>query len=173
MSGSILMRVGLQPDPYLHLADDAAIPASNTDILVSLARWQTDSAALRARQGRVGVRLDNHVDVVPIAADLARADLICLVFPGFADGRAYSQARLLRDRFGYRGQLRATGAAVVRDQIVALHRCGFDAYDLRADQDPVACLAQLDALDLAYQPAQDALESVRRLRRRAAVQLQD
>jgi uncharacterized protein (DUF934 family) len=173
MSGSILMRGGLRPDPFVHLADDATAPAPDTDILVSLERWQAESAALRARLGRVGVRIDNHVDVAPIAADLVRADLICLLFPGFADGRAYSQARLLRDRFGFRGQLRAAGAAVVRDQIVALHRCGFDAFDLREDQDPAACLAQLEALDLAYQPAQDALESVRRRRRRESVRLED
>ncbi|WP_240433631.1 DUF934 domain-containing protein [Solimonas sp. K1W22B-7] len=95
-----------------------------------------------------------------------RPPLINLEFPGFADGRAYSQARILRDRHGYRGEIRASGGAVVRDQLHGMARCGINSFELRADQDPQVCLAAFEDFGLAYQPAADGALTV--LRRRAS-----
>lgn len=72
----------------------------------------------------------------------------------FTDGRNYSNARLLRDRYGYKGELRAIGD-VLRDQLFYLHRCGFDAYALRADKDPYEALESLKDFSVTYQAATD------------------
>ena len=102
-------------DPWLRLADDAAVPAEGM-VLVSFARWREARAALLARRGQVGVALANTDSVEALASDVARFDLVVLHFPKFSDGRAYSQARLLRGRFAYQGELRASGG-VLQDQI--------------------------------------------------------
>jgi uncharacterized protein (DUF934 family) len=75
-------------------------------------------------------------------------------FPKFTDGRGFSTARLLRERYRYRGELRAVGD-VLRDQLLFLARCGFDAFALRADQDPDAALAAFEDFTEAYQGGTD------------------
>lgn len=123
----------------LTLADDAPLPASGRAI-VSLERWRIEAAGLRTSGLEVGVRLANTADVVALYPEIADRPLIVLEFPAFGDGRAYSQARLLRSRCGYVGEVRATGRAVVRDQVAMMARVGFDAFELREDQDAEACL---------------------------------
>jgi uncharacterized protein (DUF934 family) len=101
-------------------------------LLLSLTQWH----ALRAQwpHGRsVGVALANDAEVHEIASDLPRLDLVALNFPKWVDGRAYSQARTLRSRHRYVGELRATGEVLV-DMLPLLWRTGFDAVVLRADQ---------------------------------------
>ena len=89
--------------------------------------------------------------------------VIALEFPKFNDGRAYSQARLLRERYGYRGEIRAAGK-VLRDQLLFMHRCGFDAYET-ADQVTAEVVERsLASFSLAYQPAADGRPSVMELR---------
>ena len=100
--------------------------------LLTLEQWH----AVRAEwpQGvAVGVMLPNDADVEALAADLPRLSLVALKFPKLVDGRAYSQARLLRVRYGYKGEIRATGEVLV-DMMPLLQRTGFDAVVLRADQ---------------------------------------
>ena len=100
--------------------------------LLSNAQWQT----LRARWPAglpTGLLLDNTDDVEALAADLPRLALIVLTFPQWTDGRAYTQARLLRLRLRYAGELRASGAVLV-DMLPLLQRTGFDSAQLRADQ---------------------------------------
>jgi len=75
-------------------------------------------------------------------------------FPVFTDGRGYSIARLLRDRHGWTGELRAVGD-VLRDQLFALARCGFDSFALRAGQDVQASLAAFGDFSVRYQSATD------------------
>ena len=82
----------------------------------------------------LGLKLPNDTDVEDIAADLGRFAVIALDFPKWVDGRAYSQAHLLRTRFGFEGEVRATGD-VVADMLPLLQRTGFNAVQLRADQD--------------------------------------
>lgn len=150
---------------YLLLADD--IPAPDTGkVIVSLARWQQEAGPLRRAGLTVGVRIPNTVDIPGVWTELADRPLINLEFPGFADGRAYSQARILRDRYGFKGEIRASGPAVVRDQIHGMHRCGINSFELRSDQDPQVCLSAFADFDLAYQPAADHALTV--LRRRAS-----
>jgi uncharacterized protein (DUF934 family) len=100
--------------------------------LLSLAQWH----AVRETWPRdlpAGLALPNDVDVETFEAELPRLGLIALQFPKWTDGRAYSQARLLRNRLRFRGEVRATGEVLV-DMLPLLHRTGFDAVQLRADQ---------------------------------------
>ncbi|NGY03602.1 DUF934 domain-containing protein [Solimonas terrae] len=153
-------------DDYVALADDES-GSEGSRVIVSLARWLEQGEALAGRFDQVGVRLPNTVELSTIWAGLASRPLIELDFPAFADGRAYSQARLLRDRYGFSGEIRASGMAVVRDQMQSMARAGIDSFVLRADQDANSCLAALRDFNLAYQPAADRLPIVSALRRSA------
>ncbi len=116
-------------DPWHAAADD---DGSGTGRLFTLEQWQ----ALRERwprHQRAGIVLPNDSDVQALEPDLPRLALISLQFPKWVDGRAYSQARLLRTRLRYGGEVRATGEVLV-DMLPLLHRTGFDAVVLRPDQ---------------------------------------
>ena len=117
-------------------ADDRDAPLPDAKLILSFPRWQA------LGQPRHGVWLDNHEHVDQLRNALPAIPLIALRFPVFTDGRAYSQARLLRQRLGYQGELRAIGD-VQRDQIAYMARCGFDTFLLRADQEPEECQAAL------------------------------
>ena len=126
-----------------------AVPATG-DVIVPLDVWRTQREALLMRTGQLGVWLDSHEDPAHIVDDLRHFALVAVNFPQFTDGRGYSTARLLRERHGWRGELRAIGD-VLHDQLYYLARCGFDAFALRADQDTHAALAAFDAFSEAYQ----------------------
>jgi uncharacterized protein (DUF934 family) len=128
---------------------DGALPLSG-DVIVPLGLWASARDALASRLGRVGVWLEADADPGAIAQDLGRFDVIAVRFAGSTDGRGYSLGRLLRERYGYRGELRAIGE-VLRDQLYYLSRCGFDAFALRADQDPLQALSALGDFSEAYQ----------------------
>ena len=115
-------------DDFIHVADGMPLPAEGS-IVVGLARWQEERGLIEPRNTAVGVRLKPSDPVEQIAGDLDRLSVIALEFPKFNDGRAMSQARLLRDRYGYSGEIRATGK-VVRDLLLFMHRCGFDAFEV-------------------------------------------
>lgn len=101
--------------------------------LLSLAQWQAARAQGPTGRPLAGVILANDQDVEDLRPDLAHLDVIALQFPKWTDGRAYSQARLLRTRLGFGGEIRATGEVLV-DMLPLLQRTGFDAVQLRADQ---------------------------------------
>src|SRR5580704_12857102 len=103
-------------DAFVHVADDAEIPGDGA-ILISSTRFLGDPETLSRRAGKTGVIWPNNRDVDDLVPYLDRLAVVGLVFPSFRDGRAYSQARLLRERYLYRGELRATGQ-VLRDQFV-------------------------------------------------------
>ena len=124
------------------------------DIIVPLSLWLEHAHALKARDGRLGVWLDADEEAESIADDLEYFDVIALNFPVFSDGRNYSNARLLRDRYQFQGELRSIGD-VLRDQLFFMHRCGFDAYALREDHDPHAALASLNDFSEVYQASTD------------------
>jgi uncharacterized protein (DUF934 family) len=140
-------------DGFIQLADDAAIP-NDGDILVSAARFLEDPQALSRRAGRTGVIWPNNRDVDDLLPWLDRLAVIALVFPSFRDGRAYSQARLLRERHGFRGELRATGQ-VLRDQFVFMLRAGFDAFDVKKQSDAEAFANTAKRYSVFYQPTGD------------------
>jgi uncharacterized protein (DUF934 family) len=132
-------------------------------VIVSLAQWQAQRDALVARGTPLGIRL--HSDQPPelIAADLPRFDVIALEFPKFRDGRAYSYARLLRERYGYKGELRAVGD-VLLEQLFFMLRTGFDAFEL-ASQDPLGDYrTALADFSVWYQPAADGRPTAVQLR---------
>jgi uncharacterized protein (DUF934 family) len=128
---------------------DGALPPGR-DVIVPLERWLRERDALLSRSGRVGVWLETDADPVVIAPDLACFKVIAIRFAKFTDGRGYSLARLLRERYGYHGELRAIGE-VLRDQLYYLSRCGFDAFALRTDQNAEQSLAAFDDFSEAYQ----------------------
>jgi uncharacterized protein (DUF934 family) len=151
-------------DSWRALGDDEPAPEDGA-IVVSLERLQRDGNALLARSAPLGVRLKAGQHPQAIANHLARLALVALEFPKFTDGRAYSYARLLRERYGYRGELRATGQ-VLRDQLLFMHRCGFDAYEI-ADRNAVEAFRRaLDEISVWYQPTADGRPTISALRRR-------
>ncbi|KIH83329.1 DUF934 domain-containing protein [Pseudomonas batumici] len=124
------------------------------DLIVPLALWRDHGHALKVRDGGLGVWLDADEEAEEIGDDVQHFQVIALNFPAFTDGRSYSNARLLRDRYGYKNELRAIGD-VLRDQLFYMHRCGFDAYALRADKDPYEALESLKDFSVTYQAATD------------------
>lgn len=120
-------RGGFADDSFSRLADDAAAPAEGA-VIVSLKRWIAERDALAGREGAVGVAVEAGADAQAHLPDLADRPLVALAFEKFGDGRAFSYARLLRDRYGFKGELRATGDVLI-DEIPLMLRCGFDAFE--------------------------------------------
>jgi uncharacterized protein (DUF934 family) len=149
-----LVRGGkITDDTFVHVADDAEIPGDGA-ILISAARFLENPEALSQRPGRTGVIWPNSRDVDDLVPYLDRLAAVALVFPTFRDGRAYSQARLLRERFKYRGELRATGQ-VLRDQFLFMSRAGFDAFDVKKPADAEAFANTVRRYSVFYQPTGD------------------
>jgi len=140
-------------ESWTSVEDDAALP-DEADVLVSVSRWLSDTPALRARAGKVGILVQPDDDVLRLEGALDGAAVIAVAFPKFTDGRGYSSARLLRDRLGYAGELRAVGD-VLPDQLFYLHRVGFDAFELAEGKSPDTALEQLEAFSVTYQAAAD------------------
>lgn len=155
-------------DLWVTLGDDA--PLADAPMILSLKRWQRDREILRGHNGALGIRLEPGQSPAEIADELSRFGVIVLDFPVFKDGRPFSYARLLRDRYGFTGEIRATGH-VLRDQYQFLHRCGFDALEVSADIDGETAAdywrqAQ-EEISVAYQPATDGAPWIARMRQRA------
>ena len=125
------------------------VPAEG-DVIVPLKVWQERHDALAVRAGLTGVWLDSKDAVESIAADLRRLPLIAVRFPLFTDGRGYTTARLLRERYGYTGEIRAIGD-VGRDHLLFMQRCGIDAFALREGEDVESALKAFDELPDTYQ----------------------
>jgi uncharacterized protein (DUF934 family) len=137
--------------------DDWALPGDGPAtgrVIVPLARWRSERAALLSQCAAVGVRLPNTEDVDAVYREVHDRPLIALEFPAFTDGRALSQAVVLRTRLGFTGELRAVGD-IIRDLVFWLGRCGFDSIVPRPDQDPEACRLALGELKVSYQAAAD------------------
>ncbi|TBU97407.1 DUF934 domain-containing protein [Phytopseudomonas dryadis] len=124
------------------------------DLIVPLALWVEHGHALKARDGGLGVWLDADEEIEEIADQLDNFQVIALNFPAFTDGRHSSTAYLLRTRYGYKGEVRAIGD-VLRDQLWALKRCGFDAFALREDKDPQDALKAFEEFSEVYQASSD------------------
>jgi len=147
---------------YVDVSAAEAIPPTGP-VIVSLAQWQAHRDSLLARGAPLGIRL--HSDQPPelVAADLTHFSVIALEFPKFRDGRAYSYARLLRERYGYKGELRAVGD-VLLEQLFFMLRTGFDAFELTS-QDPVGDYrTALADFSVWYQPTADGRPTALQLR---------
>ena len=134
-------------DAYMVVCGDA-VP-EGVPVIVALAAWQANREALRKRKD-VGVWLAPADDPLALADDVASLPVIAIDFPSFTDGRGYSSARLLRERVGYGGELRAIGD-IQRDQLYYLSQVGFDAFAVREDLDIEAALASLRDFSDGYQ----------------------
>ena len=140
-------------DVFFHAADGTELPGDGS-VLVSAARFLEDPEGLLKRSGKVGVIWPNNRDLDDVVPYLDRLALVALVFPSFRDGRAYTQARLLRERHGFEGELRATGQ-VLRDQFVFMLRAGFDSFDVRKQADAEAFDESARRYSVFYQPTGD------------------
>ena len=154
--------------PRLVLAEGEApenVALGDAPLLYPLAVWQAQRTAILERAKPAGVWLDSSEGPEELVGDLERLAVIGVNFPKFADGRGYSTARLLRERYGYHGEIRAIGD-VLHDQLFFMKCCGIDAYAVRADKDIEAALAGLRTFSDAYQAAVDQPQPL--FRRRAA-----
>src|SRR5215212_11540194 len=140
----------ISTDMFVHVADGAELPGDGA-VLISAARFLEDPEALLRRAGKLGVIWPNSRDLDDLVPYLDRLAAVALVFPSFRDGRAYSQARLLRERHGYEGELRATGQ-VLRDQFVFMLRAGFDAFEVKKETDAEAFVNTVKRYSVFYQP---------------------
>jgi uncharacterized protein (DUF934 family) len=149
-----LVKAGkIVADVYVHVGDDNEIPLGGA-VLVPAARFLADPDALLKREGPLGVIWPNNREPEELVPYLDRLAVVALVFPSFRDGRAYSQARLLRERFAYKGELRATGQ-VLRDQFVIMLRAGFDSFEVKKDADAAAFAETVQRYTVFYQPTGD------------------
>ena len=152
----------LAEDSWQSLADEDNLV--DGPIVVSLERWQEERESLLARNTPLGLRLRSDQSPALVVDDLERFSVVALEFPKFADGRAYSYARLLRDRYGFKGEVRAVGH-VFRDQFLLMQRCGFDAFEV-ANQAAVEAWEQaVSEISVTYQPGADARRPALALRR--------
>ncbi|HEX7924638.1 MAG TPA: DUF934 domain-containing protein [Bradyrhizobium sp.] len=143
----------LTTDLFVHVADSAELPGDGA-VLVTAERFLADPQALLRRPGKLGVIWPNNRNLDELVPHLDRLASVALVFPTFRDGRAYSQARLLRERYGYDGELRATGQ-ILRDQFVFMTRAGFDAFEVKKDADADAFAQTMKRYSVFYQPTGD------------------
>ncbi len=130
--------------------------AADTKLLLPLTVWQEEREALIANDApsTLGVWLDSHEDAAALKDDLNLLSLVAVNFPTFKDGRGYSIAYLLRERYGYKGELRAIGE-VLRDQLFYLKRVGFDAFQLREDTNVEEAIAAFNDFSTTYQASVD------------------
>ena len=118
-------------------------------VLVPKAFWLSNAEQL-STQATIGVWLDSDEGPEALEPYLSKLSLIAINFPKFADGRGYSYARILRDRFRYKGELRAMGD-ILHDQMFYLMRCGFDAFAVREDKDAHIVIEGLNDFSEYYQ----------------------
>lgn len=129
-----------------------AVPAGNTIIPLSL--WLQQKAVLSNRDD-IGVWIDSDEDVAELSDDINALPLIAVNFPVFADGRGFSTARLLRERYNFAGELRAIGS-FIRDQLCYLRRCGVNAFQFTDESiDLGEAVKSLNDFSEYYQTAVD------------------
>jgi phosphoadenosine phosphosulfate reductase len=161
MSGTLIdtERVILS-DPFVVVDTEGDLPDITIDVIVPLPRYLSERDGLIARTGTLGVAVAPEDDVRALDGLLEHVGLVTLKFRHFRDGRAYSQARILRDELRFEGRLRAVGD-VLYDQLFAMRRCGFDQFGLADGVSPEQALQHaFTPFSTAYQPAQDDVRGV-------------
>ncbi|MDA0652663.1 MAG: DUF934 domain-containing protein [Proteobacteria bacterium] len=159
---ALLKRDRIVDDPWQRMDDESPLP-SGIPVIVTYERWQRERDELVGRNGELGIVLASDQSPDLIADDLHRFTLICLEFPKFTDGRAYSYARLLRARYDFAGEIRAVGA-VLRDQLLFMRRCGFDSFDIPDGVDAADWTIAFNDFSQRYQPTVDRTPTVTQLR---------
>jgi uncharacterized protein (DUF934 family) len=155
-------------DLWVAVAEEEPIPADRPAI-IPLARWKAERTALEGRNAPLGVRLKSNELVGEILADLDRFALVAIEFPKFRDGRGFSTGRLLRERHGYGGEIRAVGH-VIPDQYQMLTRCGFDTVEAPEGTNLESWKHALTELTVAFQAGVGEDQPLSLLRRRLSRQ---
>jgi uncharacterized protein (DUF934 family) len=148
-------------DGFATVADDA--PLGDGPSIVSLARFKKERDALMARNAPLGIRLKSAESPEQLGEDVHHFAVVALEMPVFRDGRAFSWARLLRTRLGYKGEIRAVGH-VLYDQIALLHRVGVDAFEMPESFKLEQFHRAMAEMTYVYQPAPDGRATIRELR---------
>jgi len=148
-----LLRDGeIVVDEWRYLGEAAA--AADSALILTFDQWLSDREQWLERSGRLGVILAPAHKVEFLVPDLSRFDLVGADFPGPSEGRGYTQGRLLRERWKFAGELRATGH-VRRDQLFFLARCGFNSFEL-PDSEIESAASAVSTFSVCYQPANDS-----------------
>ncbi|MBA3582647.1 MAG: DUF934 domain-containing protein [Gammaproteobacteria bacterium] len=147
-------------DNWVYVDDETALPAENS--IITYARWQIQREQLIKHSQLLGIKIPNDVDVTSLQDDLAHFALIVLDFPLFRDGRAYSQAYLLRNRYGFNGEIRA-GGNVLRDQLQFMERCGFNAFENDPSKNIADLIKGFDVFTVQYQPNKAEMPATRHM----------
>lgn len=153
---------GFRPDPFITVADDAALPEDGGAI-VSLARFRNDRDVLLSRNAPIGIRLKAEETPEQLGEDVHRLSVVALEFPKFRDGRAFSWARQLRTRLRFTGEVRAVGDFLY-DQIAHQRRVGFDAWEVADGFSESQFRRALSEITNVYQPSADGRKTIRDLR---------
>ena len=142
-------------DPWRAIAEGEDPPPAG-HVILPLDWWLQERDAFASSNAPIGLRIEPGTSIESFAQDLGRVSLIALAFPKFGDGRGFSTAALLRERYGFRGEIRAVGD-VLLDQMQMMERCGFDAFEIK-DPTVQRLLAERGAPAYArfYQPGAGA-----------------
>jgi len=145
----LLRQRKLVEDEWTTLGEE--LPPDDVPLIVPFAKFKENPDAFRARKGKLGIRLAPADKVEELAPELPRLSLVVLEFTGPGEGRGYSQAKLLRARYKFAGEVRAAGH-VKQDQLYLMARVGIDAFDLSPTEKPEEAIATLDRFKIAYTP---------------------
>jgi len=143
----------IQDDSWQLVAKDATDNLPAGDIIVPVEFWKENTEDLSQR-GNVAVWIDAGEEAESIAEDLDKIAFVAINFPAFTDGRGYSYARLLRERYSYQGEIRAIGD-VLQDQLQHMTRCGFNSFSLKEGKNIETALAGLKTINEPYQADTD------------------
>ncbi len=159
VDGSVWRNGRFEPDEWVRWEPDLAAPSPGQPLLVPLAAFVAEPDRFLGHDGPLGVEIGPGEAIAGLQPYLPRLALIALAFPKFHDGRNYSTARLLKERFGYPGEMRAVGD-VLADQIPLMRRCGITSFEVRHPPTRAALLAgRLPEMHRFYQPIPTAAEA--------------
>jgi phosphoadenosine phosphosulfate reductase len=159
-NGSIWRDGGFHADEWVRYTPDSAILAGDYPLLVALGVFIGEPERFLSHEGPLGVEIAAGESPAPLQPYLDRLTLLALAFPKFSDGRSYSTARLLRERMGFTGELRALGD-VLSDQIPLMRRCGIQSFEVRHAPTRRALTAgRLPEMHHYYQPIATAPHEV-------------
>jgi uncharacterized protein (DUF934 family) len=155
----LIRQLEIVSDDWRHAEQDPL--GESASLIIPFAQWQQEREQWLARKIRLGVRLGPAHPVESLAPDLNSLSLVAIEFGGISEGRGYTQAQMLRQRYKFTGEVRAVGK-VQRDQFFYMARCGFDAFELPEGADLEGALASFKDFTVAYQPAADVAVTLRR-----------
>lgn len=147
-------RQRIEDDAWTLVDKEADVPADGP-VILPLKTYLEQQAQWRESGRSVGVWLDEDEMADDVADALEGLELIAIAFPKFADGRGFSKARLLRERLGFSGEIRAIGD-FLPDQVFYMHRCGVNAFACRSESEAETTLSLLDTFSVRYQADVDS-----------------